>query len=294
MTTRQHSRRGRKPLITLASVIALAAHSVEAQDRGESASANVGAGGELAEVIVTAQFREQPLQDTPIAITALTGEALAARGQTSLTDLQAPNLSIEPAPGVFGPAAQIYMRGVGQFDSNFTFEPGVGVYIDDVYYSTLFGNVFELLDLDRVEVLRGPQGTLAGKNSIGGAIKLYSKKPDGSGTGFLEAQAGSYNLAGIRGAADFSLVPDKVFVRLSGLGTHQDGSDLCAERRQLRARPRRRQRRCRAAWPVARASARQSRNQYCRGLQLEPWRSGSQHPAPGASVRHVDIEWRSL
>ena len=205
----------------LAGVIAFAASATNAQDGGAPSGADQQ--GELSEITVTAQFREQPLQDTPIAITALSGEALAARGQSSLTDLQAPNLSIEPAPGIFGPAAQIYMRGVGQFDTNFTFEPGVGVYIDDVYYSTLFGNAFQLLDLDRVEVLRGPQGTLAGKNSIGGAIKLYSKRPDGSGRGFIEAQAGSYNLAGVRAASDFTLVPDKVFVRLSGLGKHTQG-----------------------------------------------------------------------
>ena len=179
-------------------------------------------GGSNDDIIVTAQFREQRLQDTPIAITAVTGEDLAARGQTSLTDLQAPNLAIEPAPGTFGPAAQIYMRGVGQFDSNFSFEPGVGIYIDDVYYATLFGNTFNLLDLDRVEVLRGPQGTLAGKNSIGGAIKLYSNKPDGEG-GFLEAQGGSYDLMSVRGAADFALVDDKVFLRLSGMGKHIKG-----------------------------------------------------------------------
>src|SRR5690349_11869118 len=192
----------------IAGAIALIGSAANAQDAGGANDA--AQPSELQEITVTAQFRAQPLQDTPIAITALSGDALAARGQTSLTDLQAPNLSIEPAPGIFGPAAQIYMRGVGQFDTNFTFEPGVGVYIDDVYYSTLFGNAFELLDLDRVEVLRGPQGTLAGKNSIGGAIKLYSKRPDGSGRGFIEAQAGSYNLAGVRAATDFTLVPDKV------------------------------------------------------------------------------------
>jgi iron complex outermembrane receptor protein len=205
----------------LLGMMALAASAARAQEGSGATDADQP--GELSEITVTAQFRAQPLQDTPIAITALSGDALAARGQSTLTDLQAPNLTIEPAPGIFGPAAQIYMRGVGQFDTNFTFEPGVGVYIDDVYYSTLFGNAFELLDLDRVEVLRGPQGTLAGKNSIGGAIKLYSKRPDGSGRGFLEAQAGSYNLAGVRGATDFTLVPDKVFVRLSGLGKHTQG-----------------------------------------------------------------------
>src|SRR5690606_22497953 len=91
-----------------------------------------------------------------------------------------------------------------------------------VYYSTLFGNTFALLDLERVEVLRGPQGTLAGKNSIGGAIKLYSSRPDGEG-GFVEAQTGSYDLASIRAAADLALVEDRVFLRISGLGQHIKG-----------------------------------------------------------------------
>ncbi|MBO9601187.1 MAG: TonB-dependent receptor [Novosphingobium sp.] len=202
-------------LAAVAGATALVAAPAHAEDETTAATGN--------DIIVTAQFREQKLQDTPIAITAVTGSDLAARGQTSLTDLKAPNLAIEPAPGVFGPSAQIYMRGVGQFDSNFAFEPGVGVYIDDVYYSTMFGNEFDLLDLNRVEVLRGPQGTLAGKNSIGGAIKLYSSKPDGQGGGFVEAQAGSYNLASIRAAGNFTLVPDRVFLRISGLGKHING-----------------------------------------------------------------------
>lgn len=206
-------------LIAIASALALSASPTLAQN-ADGAESN---GRDDNEILVTAQFREQRLQDTPIAITALSGDDLEERGQTNITDLQAPNLSIEAAPGVFGPAAQVYMRGVGQFDSNFTFEPGVGIYIDDVYYSTLFGNTFDLLDLERVEVLRGPQGTLAGKNSIGGAIKLYSKKPDGNGGGSIQAKVGSYDLASIRASGDFTLIPDKVFVRLSGMGQHIRG-----------------------------------------------------------------------
>jgi iron complex outermembrane receptor protein len=175
------------------------------------------------DIIVTAQFRSQRLQDTPVAITALNSEGLAARGQTQLTQLTAPSLSIQPAPGDFGPSAQIYIRGVGQADTNFAFEPGVGIYIDDVYYSTVFGNQLDLLDLDRVEVLRGPQGTLAGKNSIGGAIKLYSKRPQGDDSGSVEVQVGRYSLASVRASADFAVVPDKVFARISGSGRHIDG-----------------------------------------------------------------------
>jgi iron complex outermembrane receptor protein len=175
------------------------------------------------DIVVTAQFRSQRLQDTPIAITALNAEALAARGNVRLTDLRAPNLSIQQSTGGYGPSAQIYMRGIGQYDSNFTFEPGVGIYIDDVYYSTVFGNVFDLLDLDRVEILRGPQGTLAGKNTIGGALKLYSKKPDGSGANYVEAQVGSYNLVNMRAAADITFAPDMLYARISGMARHTRG-----------------------------------------------------------------------
>ncbi|MCW3838248.1 TonB-dependent receptor [Sphingomonas canadensis] len=218
MSSSTHRRDRRRAVIgaSLAGIMALAASPAFAQDSGAQAK-------DEGEIVVTAQFREQRLQDTPLAITALTGDALEARGQTSLTDLQAPNLKIEQAPGIFGPAAQIYIRGVGQFDSNFTFEPGVGVYIDDVYYATVFGNQFNLLDLERVEVLRGPQGTLAGKNSIGGAIKLYSKKPDGTGDSFVEAQAGSYQLAGVRAAGNITIAPDTVFARISGMSKHVRG-----------------------------------------------------------------------
>ena len=125
-------------------------------------------------IVVTAQFREQNLQDTPIAITAVDAATLEARNQTSITDLGdfAPNVALEPATGLQGNSIAAFIRGIGQADASFALEPGVGVYIDDIYYGTTFGAVMDLTDLDRVEVLRGPQGTLAGKNSVGGAIKL--------------------------------------------------------------------------------------------------------------------------
>src|SRR5207253_1895848 len=96
------------------------------------------------------------------------------------------------------------------------------IYIDDVYYPQLTGAVFDLLDLDRVEILRGPQGTLAGRNSEGGAIKLYSKKPTGNNGGFVEATYGSRKMVGLRAAADFKLT-DTVFARISGVAKQQDG-----------------------------------------------------------------------
>ena len=90
-------------------------------------------------------------------------------------------LSLAPQGQGNGSGIIAFIRGVGQTDFNFALEPGVGLYIDDVYYSTLTGSMVDLTDLERVEVLRGPQGTLAGRNSIGGAVKLFSRKPRGRG-----------------------------------------------------------------------------------------------------------------
>lgn len=179
----------------------------------------------ITQIIVTAQFRKQRLQDTPIAITALNSKMLNARGETSMLDIaaSAPNVTIQQSNAGLGNAAVISIRGIGQSDSNFAMEPGVGVYIDDVYYPTIFGSVFDLLDLDRVEILRGPQGTLAGKNSIGGAIKLYTKKPDGKTGGMVEASYGSFSRIDLRAAANLVIVPDRLFMRISGAEKHSDG-----------------------------------------------------------------------
>ncbi|MBL8552472.1 MAG: TonB-dependent receptor [Hyphomonadaceae bacterium] len=176
------------------------------------------------DVVVTAQFREQNIQDTPLSITAVTAEMLEARSQTSIVDVanQAPNVRLTPGSAAFGPSLQAHIRGVGQHDFNFALEPGVGMYVDDVYYSTLTGSVFDLLDLERVEVLRGPQGTLAGQNSIGGAIKLYSRKPDGEGGGYVQGTYGSYDRTEVRAAAEFTLAPD-LFARIAGVSHASDG-----------------------------------------------------------------------
>jgi len=193
---------------------------------GPAALAAASEGGmTLEEVVVTAQFRRTALQDTPVAITAITGELLDARSQTSVTEIanQAPNVVLKPSAAAFGPGVSAYIRGVGQYDTSFALEPGIGMYIDDVYYSTVLGSDFDLIDLERVEILRGPQGTLAGKNSLGGAIKLYSRKPGAETEGFVEATYGSDNRHDFRAATNFTLVPDKLFARLTGLSRKRDG-----------------------------------------------------------------------
>jgi iron complex outermembrane receptor protein len=183
-----------------------------------------GEGRSSTEIVVTAQFREQNLQDTPIAITALNAEMIEARGQQNLSEIgaSAPNVTLREAPATYGPAVVAYIRGVGQRDTTFALEPGVGIYIDDVYFPTLHGSMIQLVDLERAEILRGPQGTLAGQNSIGGAIKLYSKKPTGDGSGYVEATYGSYQRMELRAAADFALT-NNLFARLSGAATQRDG-----------------------------------------------------------------------
>ena len=177
-----------------------------------------------AEIVVTAQFREQRLQDTPLAITAVNSEMLEARSQTNISEItdQAPSVTLKPQGSAFGPSLGASIRGVGQYDFNPALEPGVGLYVDDVYYATLTGAIFDLLDLDRVEVLRGPQGTLAGKNSIGGAVKLYSKRPTGNNSGFISGTYGSRNRMDLRASADFGLT-DELAMRVSGVAKKQEG-----------------------------------------------------------------------
>jgi iron complex outermembrane receptor protein len=179
----------------------------------------------LSEVIVTARFKSESLQASPIAITAVSSEQIEARGYVNIADVShaAPNVNIEQAGTGFGKSAFVSIRGVGQNDFKYTFEPGVGFYIDDVYFGTVFGSVFELTDIDRVEILRGPQGTLFGKNTEGGAVRLFTKKPTGDGSGYLEAGLGSFSRERFRGAYDAALIPDKLFVRLSAGSNRSDG-----------------------------------------------------------------------
>jgi iron complex outermembrane recepter protein len=179
---------------------------------------------ELAEVVVTAQFREQKLQDTPIAITAVNAEMLEQRGQTNIAQVaaQAPNVSLRPQPQNGGSGLIAFIRGVGQVDFNYAVDPGVGVYVDDVYIPTLSSSLLELMDLDRIEILRGPQGTLAGKNSIGGAIKLFGTKPKGDDSGSLRLSYGSLNELTARGMMDIAIT-DNLAMRASGMSRGRDG-----------------------------------------------------------------------
>jgi iron complex outermembrane recepter protein len=179
----------------------------------------------LAEVVVTARYRTENLQETPIAITALTTADIEERQLINVNDLGSvvPNAYFRTPVSNYGPTETIGLRGITQVDFSYTFEPAVAVYVDDVYHATETGGSLDLTDLERVEVLNGPQGTLFGKNALGGAIRLITVRPKGDDTGTFEAIYGQHNRLDLKGVSDFSLIPNQLFVRVIGLSSTQEG-----------------------------------------------------------------------
>jgi iron complex outermembrane receptor protein len=148
------------------------------------------------EIIVTARRRSETLSSVPIAISAFSGDQLAAQGAGDITALadEVPNVTLEPSRGT-NSTLSAFIRGVGQQDPVSGFEQGVGIYLDDVYLNRPQAAVLDIYDVERVEVLRGPQGTLYGRNTIGGAIKYVTKKLDDKAHVQLRGTYGSYNQA---------------------------------------------------------------------------------------------------
>ncbi|MEN5145761.1 TonB-dependent receptor [Brevundimonas diminuta] len=165
-----------------------AAPSFAQQATGSEQASNVD------DIVVTARRREESLKDVPVAVTAVTSERLEQTGAADITTLQAqtPNATVQVARGT-NSTLTTFIRGVGQQDPLWGFEPGVGLYVDDVYVARPQGAVLDIFDIERLEVLRGPQGTLYGRNTIGGAIKYVTKRigPDPELT--LKGAYGSYN-----------------------------------------------------------------------------------------------------
>ena len=174
-------------------------------------------------IIVTAQKRAENVQDIPIAISALGADYLDKRDVTSIADLGsvAPNLKIERAPSN-KTISQISIRGSVTINPSILFEPAVGLYVDGVYIAKAQGSVFDVADLERVEVLRGPQGTLYGRNTLAGAINLVTKKPSGEFGGKLEATYGRFDDRRLRGTIDLPQVG--IFsAKVSGQYRQRDG-----------------------------------------------------------------------
>jgi iron complex outermembrane receptor protein len=167
-------------------MMALTPSSAYAQSEEEQAG--------LEEIVVTARKREESLQDTPISITAFTASALEDRGIGDIEQIGefTPNLVFDRAASIggSGSTAVIYIRGLGQDSGLPTIDQAVGLYVDGVYMARAVGSVVDLVDIERVEVLRGPQGTLFGRNTIGGAISITTQRPDQDFHGYVVGSVG--------------------------------------------------------------------------------------------------------
>src|SRR5688572_16864941 len=176
------------------------------------------------EVIVTAQKREQSIYDVPVAISAFSAESVEKQGITNLTDVGkfVPNLNVTEFSAGHTSSANPFIRGIGLQDHLITTDPGVGVYVDGVYLGRQVGQNWSLANIERVEVLRGPQGTLYGRNSIGGAINIITVKPGDEDGGRVSLTAGSRG----RMNADFysnMAMSDQLALSVTGAFQHRDG-----------------------------------------------------------------------
>jgi iron complex outermembrane receptor protein len=176
------------------------------------------------DIVVTAQRREQGAQTVPLALTALSDARIEDEAMANLDRIGAavPNLYLARNFGTSS-GALVFLRGVGEGDSIFTNDPPVGIYVDDVIFPRSTGALFDLIDVERIEVLRGPQGTLYGRNTSGGAIKLVTKRPtfDRVG-GSADVTVGSYGRFDARAALNLPLAPD-LAARVSAISRNQSG-----------------------------------------------------------------------
>ncbi len=206
----------------------------------------------IQELTITSRKREESLRDAPLSVAAFKGEDLEQRAVVDLADMAqlVPNLVFDIAAPISGnpSSAAVFIRGVGQLDFTINVDPGVGTYVDGVYIARSVGGVIDLLDLERVEVLRGPQGTLFGRNTIGGALQLISKAPDSEFGGQLSATLGSDSRVDVQGVFN-APVTDQLLTKFSFLKRARDGyvtdgngddlgdDDSLALRAQLRWQP---------------------------------------------------------
>jgi iron complex outermembrane recepter protein len=217
----------------LASVaLATAWQPARAQDASAAAPQNTQAAASslsVEEVVVTAQRREQRLQDTPVAVSAYSTRSLAARGVTNISQLGqfTPSLVIQQANhgGGGGSTMAAYIRGVGTGDYNLPTDPAIGVYIDGVYLARSIGGLLSLPDVQQIEVLKGPQGTLWGRNSLGGAINIVTTQPSVSGPlqGTLEGRFGTYGRRDFSASINGPIVDDAIGGKFSISTLNSDG-----------------------------------------------------------------------
>ncbi len=225
LNTCKHAVIGRKfqaGVLGLASIFIGSVADAQQVPAGQQASE----GESLESIVVTARRREESLQDTPVAVTALSADELERQQVIGTTDLDkiAPNIQFHSYGTLTGnnSAAQVFIRGIGQTDATPAVDPGVGIYIDDVYMGRSVGGAMDFRDISSVQILRGPQGTLFGRNTIGGAVLLTTNAPGDDAGNSVRVGLGEDNLREIFGAFDVPLGEDWS-ARIAVGGRERDG-----------------------------------------------------------------------
>jgi iron complex outermembrane recepter protein len=217
--------------LALLLVLGASALTVEAQEGDGKTDADASAADAAdpeqqveEEIFVTARKREENIQEVPVAVTLITGELLEDSGVADISELQAqvPNLSIYPGRNQ-STTLTAFMRGIGQADPLWGVDPGVGLYLDDVYMARPQGALLDVFDVERIEVLRGPQGTLYGKNTIGGAIKYVSRPLTDDFGGFVSLTGGSFDNQGLKASVSGALIPGKLRIKAAAASLKHDG-----------------------------------------------------------------------
>jgi iron complex outermembrane receptor protein len=214
--------------VAAGALVAAALHAAPAAaQQAAPAAPGTAAPAKIEEVVVTAQKRSEKLQRVPIAVTAFTAAEIKRKSITEVSDLGrlTPNTNLDTA-SPFGGSNEVLsasIRGIGQDDFGINLDPGVGVYVDGVYYARTVGANLGLPDVSRVEILKGPQGTLFGRNTIGGAISVVTATPGDVYKADLQATVGSYNRRDFQGTVDVPLVPDRVLGSLTFSTENRDG-----------------------------------------------------------------------
>ncbi len=176
----------------------------------------------IEEILVTARKRTENLQEVPAAVSAFSGEELLDRGVDNIVEVArlTPNVTINETNGLIAGAVQVFIRGIGNDPG---FDQGVGIYVDDVYLNRTGGGLLEVYDVERIEVLKGPQGNLYGRNTTGGALKYVSREPDNETRSRLEGKYGEDNLVKMRASFSGALVEDSLFASFAVAKMDHDG-----------------------------------------------------------------------
>ncbi|MEJ2443355.1 MAG: TonB-dependent receptor [Exilibacterium sp.] len=179
------------------------------------------------EIIVTAQKRSENIQDVPISISVIGSETIETKGITNISQIAdfLPNVEMDNTSPFSGSSSVLsaYIRGIGQNDFAFNMETGVGLYVDGVYYGRTIGAVVDTLDLERIEVLKGPQGTLFGRNTIGGAVSVITRDPTKEFSYQVGVTRGSFNRLDTRVSLDVPLINDLLYSQFSFSSKQRDG-----------------------------------------------------------------------